>query len=198
MVEDLAVLTATIAVGFFLAVAFYESLSSRDVLIGRVAKLAGRFTKRHSVIAMLHVLTVLVCIPVLVAVWAIVLEAALVVFGLPDRLRVAESAVAIVAAARVLAYVREKTAQELAKAIPIALAFSLLIGGLAQLEENLRSIVDEPFQSDLTVTMVAFLVALEIGLRLATDLTRTVAWAVKKRRQEETTPDDRDEAPLPE
>jgi hypothetical protein len=139
-------------------------------------------------------LTVAGFIPILVALWAIVLEFALVAVGTPNHLGVAESAVAIVAADRILAYVREKTSHELAKVIPLTLALSLLIGGLAQLEDNLRVIVDGPFRSDLTVEMVAFLVALEVGLRLANDAVRGVVAAVTKRGQGASAPPDHGDA----
>lgn len=197
MVKDLTIFTLTIAVGFFLAVAFYESLSTRDVLVARTAKFARRFTERRLVVGGVYLLTVVGFIPILVALWAIVLEVALVIVGTPDPLQVAESAVAIVAAARVLAYVREKTSRELAKLIPLALALSLLIGGVGQLEDNLRVIVDDPFRSDLTAEMIAFLVALEIGLRLANDAIRGVVGAVATRRQRSSTPHDRGEASQP-
>jgi len=194
MVEDLTIFTLTIAVGFFLAVAFYESLSTRDVLVAHTARFVQRFTERRWVVGGAYVLTVVGLVPILVALWAIVLEAALSIVGTPDPLGVAESAVAIVGAARVLAYVREKTSHELAKLIPLALALSLLIGGVAQLEDNLRVIVNDPLRSDLTVEMIAFLVALEIGLRLANDAIRGVVGAVATRRQRSSTPHDRDEA----
>lgn len=188
MLEDLAALTATIAAGFFLAVAFYESLSTRDVLVGRTAKVVRRVTRNRVVIGTVYVVTVVVFIPVLVALWAIVLEVALGIVTSLDRVGVAEGAVAIVAAARVLAYIREKTSHELAKAIPLALAFAVLIGGLSQIEENLRVIVDEPLRSELTIEMIAFLVAIEIGLRLANDAIRALVGAVNRRRQRGSTP----------
>ncbi len=104
---------------------------------------------------------------------------------------------AIVAAARVLAYVREKTSHELAKAIPIALALSVLIGGLAQLEENLKVIIEDPPGSDLTIEVVAFLVALEIGLRLTNDVTRAAVGALTSWRKHESAPPNGDEPQEP-
>jgi hypothetical protein len=108
MVRDLIVLTATIAGGFLLAVAFYESLSTRYVLVGGTTRMARRITRSRLGTAIAYGLAVFVLIPVLVALWAIVLEVVLGVVVPSDGLRVAESAVAIVGAARVLAYVREK------------------------------------------------------------------------------------------
>jgi len=188
MLEDLALLTATIAVGFFLAVAFYESLSTRDVLVGRTSRVVRRVTRNRFVIGTVYGVTVIVFIPILVALWAIVLEVALGIVTSLDRVGVAEGAVAIVAAARLLAYIREKTSHELAKAIPLALAFAVLIGGLSQIEENLRVIVDQPLRSELTIEMIAFLVAIEIGLRLANDAIRASVGAVNRRRQRRSTP----------
>jgi hypothetical protein len=195
MVQDLAIFTLAIAVGFFFAVAFYESLSTRDVLVGPTTRFVRRFTDRRWLVGGVYLLTVVGLVPILVALWAIVLETALGIVGTPDPLGVAESAVAIVGAARVLAYVRQKTSHELAKLIPLALVLSLLIAGVAQLEDNLRVIVDDPFQSDLTVEMIAFIVALEIGLRLVNDATRGVVGAVAERRQRSSTPPDHGEAP---
>lgn len=183
MVKDLTVFTLTIAIGFFLAVAFYESLSTRDVLVASATRLVRRVTESRIVSGGVYILTVVGFIPVLVALWAIVLETALVIVGTDDALRVAESAVAIVAAARILAYVREKTSHELAKLIPLALALSLLISGVSQIEDNLRAILDEPLRSGLTIEMIVFLVALEIGLRLVNDAIRGVVGAVARRRQ---------------
>lgn len=194
MVRDLAVFTLAIAVGFFFAVAFYESLSTRDVLVGPTTSFVRRFTRSRLVVGGVYVLTVAGFVPILVALWAIVLEAALVIVGTADALGTAESAVAIVGAARVLAYIRQKTSHELAKLIPLALVLSLLIAGVGQLEDNVRAIVDDPFRSDLTFEMIGFLVALEIGLRLVNDAGRGVVGAVTKRRQPSSTLPDRVEA----
>jgi hypothetical protein len=43
-IEDLVLISGLIAVGFLVAVAFYESLSTRDVLVGRA--IARRITRR--------------------------------------------------------------------------------------------------------------------------------------------------------
>ena len=197
MITDVAVFSLTIAVVFFLAVAFYESLSTRDVLLAPAARLVRHFTNSRFVAGVAYLITVFVFIPILVALWAIVFEVALVVFGTLDSLSVAESAVAIVAAARLLAYVREKTSHDLAKLIPLALAFSLLIGGFSQLEDNLRGVVDDPFRTNLTVEMITFLVALEIGLRLANDAIRRVVGSVAVRRQRSSAPRGSGEASEP-
>ncbi len=182
MVREMAAFTLTIAVGFFLAVVFYESLSSRDVLVARTDQFVSRLSRSRVVAGFAHLLVVVVCIPLLVALWAVVLEAALAVVGASDSVRVAESAVAVVAAARVLAYVHEKTSHELAKLIPLALVLPLLMGGVADLEENLVGIVDHPLRSDLTVQMIGYLIALEIGLRLVNDVVRALRGFGKRRR----------------
>jgi hypothetical protein len=197
MITDVAVFSLTIAVVFFLAVAFYESLSTRDVLVAPAARLVRRFTDNRSVAGVAYLITVFAFIPILVALWAIVLEAALVAFGTPDPLSAAESAVAIVAAARLLAYVRQKTSRELAKLNQLALALTLLIGGFSQLEDNLQGIMDDPFRTDLTAEMITFLVALEIGLRLATDAIRRVVGVVAARRQRSLAPHGPGEASEP-
>jgi hypothetical protein len=197
MITDVAVFSLTIAVVFFLAVAFYESLSTRDVLVAPAGRLVRRFTDNRFVAGVAYLNTVFAFTPILVALWAIVLEAALVAFGTPDPLSAAESAVAIVAAARLLAYVRQKTSRELAKLIPLALALTLLIGGVSQLEDNLQGIMDDQFRTDLTVEMIIFLVALEIGLRLATDAIRRVVGVVAARRQRSLAPHGPGEASEP-
>ena len=45
-VEDLLALTLLIAIGFLLAVAFYETLSTRDVLVRQTSRLAARLSGR--------------------------------------------------------------------------------------------------------------------------------------------------------
>lgn len=171
---DLLTASVAIALLFLVAVAFYESLSTRDVLVGRVMRSVRRATDRRWVIALAYGITVIVGIPLLVVVWTVVLEFVLVLIGSVERLgNVASVAVSIVAAARILAYIREKTSHELAKAIPLALTFILLTGGTLHFVENLASITDDPTRTNLTSEMVVFLIALEIGLRLLTDATRT-------------------------
>lgn len=195
MVQDLAIFSLTLAVVFLLAVAFYESLSRRDVLVAGATRLAKRLTNSRIVGGATYFVTVFALVPVLVAVWAIVLEAALAVVGTPNPLSSAESAVAIVAAARLLAYVREKTAHELAKLIPLALALSLLVGGLVQFEENISVIVDGEYRSDLTIELVAYLVVLEIALRLTNDVIRKVVTWLRMRRSRSVAPDGGDQPP---
>ena len=180
MIGELAIRTAAITLGFFLAVAFYESLSTRDVLLAQTARLTRHFTGRRSVLSVTHCFTVLALIPILVVLWAVVLEAAFTIVGSPENSRKAETAVAVVAAARLLAYLRQRTSHELAKAIPLALAFSLLLGGLPRIEDNLQLLTDQPYETDLTITMLAFLGALEAGLRLLTDLTRASRAGIKR------------------
>lgn len=45
-INDLLTLTILIAVGFFLAVAFYDRLSTRDVLVAPMRALARRISRR--------------------------------------------------------------------------------------------------------------------------------------------------------
>jgi hypothetical protein len=91
-------------------------------------------------------------------------------------------AVSVVGAARILAYVREKTAHELAKAIPLSFAFILLTGGALNLEEKLASLADRPEGAGLTDQMIAFLIVLEVGLRLVTDGSNALLATVRRRR----------------
>lgn len=125
-----------------------------------------------------HLLTIVIAAPVLVVMWALVLEAALTAIGSPDNTAIAETAVAAVAAARLLAYLRQKTAHELSKAIPLAL--SLLLGGLPRIEDNLQTFTDGTCQSGITIEMLTFLLALEIALRVVNDLTRTSATVIRR------------------
>lgn len=187
MIQELAILTAVIAVGFFLAVGFYESMATRDVLLTQTAAFTRRITRNPAALAVTHGLTVLVAIPILVVVWALVLEAALAIVVSPDNTQTAETAIAIVAAARLLAYVRQKTSHELAKAIPLALALSLLLGGLPRIEDNLEIITAERYQSDLTITMLVFLLALEAGLRVLSDLVTAAAAMIRRIKPKDAT-----------
>jgi hypothetical protein len=183
MVGDLLLAAGVIAAGFLVAVAFYESLSTRDVLVGRALRLARRFTRRSWLVGVVYVAAVGLGIPVLVVMWTAVLELALFVVGSVDR--VASSAfiaVAIVGATRILAYIREKTAHELAKAIPLAFAFLLLTGGALNLEDKVARVTERPEALGLTNTMVLFLVALEVGLRLATDGSNALLAWIRRRR----------------
>jgi apolipoprotein N-acyltransferase len=180
---DLLLLGCAIALGFLLAGAFYESLSTRDVLIRRTMRLTRQISSRRWFVGAGYLATVGIGIPLLVLIWTLILETALVFVGSVDRLgNVAVIAVAIVAAARILAYVREKTSHGLAKAIPLALAFALLTGGFLRFEENLTKIVERPEGQALTGEMIAFLVVLEVGLRLLTDTSHAVLGATRRRR----------------
>lgn len=182
-IGDLLLLSGVIAIGFLLAVAFYESLSTRDVLIARTMRLARRISRRRVLVGAAYLLTVAVGIPVLVLLWAVVLEIVLFFVGSVDRVESsALIAVSVVAAARILAYLRQKTAHELAKAIPLAFAFLLLTGGALNLEEKLTRVLDRPGATDLTNEMVVFLIALEIGLRLLTDASNATLAAIRRRR----------------
>jgi MFS family permease len=175
--------SVVIALGFLVAVAFYESLCSRDVLVGRVMRSVRRRTERRRWIALAYGLSVFVAIPLLVIAWTVVLEITLVCVGSVQRLgNVALVAASIVAAARILAYIREKTAHELAKAIPLSLAIILLTGGVLNLEANIRLLSERSDPSDLTLGMIAFLVVLEIGLRLTTDASQWTLREIRRRR----------------
>jgi hypothetical protein len=181
--SNLLAFSITIAIGYLIAVAFYESLCRRDVLVARSLRFARRRSRRQWVSALAYVLAVGVGIPVLLVVWTVTLELSLVVVGSLDRLgNLALVATSIVAATRILAYVREKTAHELAKAIPLSLTILFLTGGTSHLEENLTSIVEDPSPTSLTDEMIVFLVVLEIGLRLLTDGTHALLAAIRARR----------------
>jgi hypothetical protein len=134
---DLVGLTIVIAVGFLMAVWFYESLATRDVLVARVQRLARRISHRWWVPATSYLITVFLGIPILVVVWTVALEIALVFVSSSETVdTMAITSVAIVGSARLLAYGRQKTAHELAKAIPLALTF------LVALEIGLRISTD--------------------------------------------------------
>jgi hypothetical protein len=134
-------------------------------------------------VAVVYGLSVFVGVPLLVLVWTIVLETTLVIVGSVERLgNVALVATSVVAATRILAYIREKTAHELAKAIPLSLAIILLTGGALNLWENLVLLAERSDLTDLTPQMIAFLLALEIGLRLLTDGSHAVFAAIRHRR----------------
>jgi hypothetical protein len=180
---DLLTVSAVVAVGFLGAVAFYESLSTRDVLVGRAMRLVRGHTSRTWITGATYAVTVGVGIPLLVILWTAVLELGLIVVGSVERLgNVAAVAVAVVAAARILAYVRERTSHELAKAIPLAFAFVLLTGGAANLQANIERLIQDPRASELTSEMIVFLLVLEIGLRLLTDGSHVVLARLRTRR----------------
>jgi cadmium resistance protein CadD (predicted permease) len=182
-VGELLVAAGVIAAGFLVAVAFYESLSTRDVLVGRALRMARRVTRRPWLVGLVYAATVGLGIPVLVVAWTAVLELALFVVGSVDRVTSsAFVAVAVVGATRILAYVRERTAHELAKAIPLAFAFLLLTGGTLNLEDKIARVADRPDALGLTDSMVLFLVALELGLRLATDGSNALLSWIRRRR----------------
>ncbi len=182
-IGELLLLTSVIALGFLVAVAFYESLSTRDVLVGRMMRLTRRVTRRRWVTGLAYLVTVGVGIPVLVVIWTAVLETALFLIGSVDLLgSISLIAVSVVGAARILAYVRQKTAHELAKAVPLALAFMLLTGGALHLEDKIAAWAERPDLIALTDEMIVFLIVLEIGLRLVTDTSHVVLTEVRRRR----------------
>lgn len=182
-VVDLAVLALVIALGFLVAVAFYESLCNRDVLVGRMMRLAHRASSRPWVHGMTYVVTVAIGIPFLLLVWTFAIELTLLFIGSTDRVSsISLVAAAIVVATRILAYVREKTAHELAKAIPLSCAIILLTGGSLNVSANLEALVNNPAPSALRDDMIAFIVGVEIALRVVTDTTTAVLAWVRRRR----------------
>jgi hypothetical protein len=181
--SELLLLSGVIAVGFLAAVAYYESLCMRDVLVARAMRLARRVSPRRWVAGAAYAASVGIGIPVLIVLWTLVLYVTLFSVGSVDRLgNIGIVATAIVAATRILAYIREKTAHELAKAIPLALAFVLLTGGTLKLDENLARLTEHPEERTLTSELILFLLILEIGLRLVTDTSRAVLAAIRHRR----------------
>jgi hypothetical protein len=180
-IQDLLLLTIAIAIGFLLAVAFYESMATRDVLVARVQRMTRRLSRRRWVPAISYLVTVFIGIPILVLLWTVVLLVALLIVGSDDLLDDAGLvAVAIVGASRVLAYVREKSAHELAKAIPLALLFLLMTGASVDIDQRMAAAAERG-GADITAEMLEFLVALEILLRLATDTSRVAVRAWQRR-----------------
>ena len=92
---------------------------------------------------------------------------------------------------------RQKTAHELSKAIPLALALSLLLGGLPRIEDNLQTFTDGTYRSGITIEMLTFLLALEIALRIVTDLTRASATAIRRAADRERRDESLDDPPHP-
>ncbi len=182
-VAELLLISVLIAVGFLFAVAFYESLCKRDVAVARTVRIARRASPHPWVAGVAYVASVGVGIPILLIAWTAVLELALLVVGSVDRLgNVALISAAVVAAARILAYLREKTSHELAKAIPLSFAFLLLTGGATRIDENLAAIAADPTRSDLTTEMLTMLIALEVGMRLLTDGSSAALASIRRRR----------------
>jgi hypothetical protein len=180
-IQDLLLLTIAIAIGFLLAVAFYESMATRDVLVARVQRMTRRLSRRRWVPAISYLVTVFIGIPILVLLWTVVLLVALLIVGSDDLLDDAGLvAVAIVGASRVLAYVREKSAHELAKAIPLALLVLLMTGASVDIDQRMAAAAERG-GADITAEMLEFLVALEILLRLATDTSRVAIRAWQRR-----------------
>jgi hypothetical protein len=182
-VLDLALLAGVIAIGFLVAVAFYESLCNRDVLVGRAMRLAHRVSRRRWVHGLTYVVTVGVGIPVLLLVWTFAIEITLLFIGSTDRVAsISLVAAAIVVATRILAYLREKTAHELAKAIPLSFAIILLTGGSLNVSANLEALLGNPASSALRDDMVAFVVGIEIAMRIVTDTTTALLAWIRRRR----------------
>jgi hypothetical protein len=182
-VGDLLTLVAVIAIGFLIAVAFYESLCERDVVLARAMGIAHRITARRWVHVLTYVASVAIVIPALIVVWISVLDLAFFFLGSTDSIKDAGViAAAIVGAARVLAYVRQRTSHELAKAIPLALAFVAMTGGSFHLEEKIAILAANPGAGAVTTEMVLVIVALELGLRLLTVGSNATLSAFRRRR----------------
>jgi hypothetical protein len=180
--SDLLALIVFIAVGFLVAVAFYESLCDRDVLLARTLRITRRLTSRPWAQRLAYALVVFVGLPLLVVVWAYVVEFVLILVGTTDRVRdAAVVAAAIVGATRLLSYLRERTSHELAKVLPIALAFALITGGALDLEQKAAAMSDPASMSSLTSDMLLLLIALEIGLRITTDGSNAVLGYARRR-----------------
>jgi len=180
-IADLLTLTLVIALGFMVAVAFYEGLSSRDVLVGRIRRFAHRLSPRRWIAGIAYLFSVLVAIPLMVLLWATVLWVALIMVGSVDRLASASVvSAAMVGASRVLAYANARAAHELAKAVPLAFAFLLLTGGDLRLAEKLQDLADLP--ADATDDYVfVFLYGLEVTLRVLTDVSHVVLASQRRR-----------------
>lgn len=186
MFDDLVALlvpSAAIALGFLLALSYYQSLCSRDVLVARAVRLAAGRGASGWRLGAVHAVAVLAGIPVLLVIWTVVLEFALLFIGSVDRLGyVATVAVVIVAATRLLAYARAAASHELAKAIPLSVAFVVLTGGSLNISANIERVVADPSLVDLTPRHLAFLVGLEWALRAATEATAWLRASLQTRR----------------
>lgn len=182
MIDQLVVI-ATVAIGFLVAVWFYESLSIRDVYLTRLMHAAHRRTSRRAALVLAYLVCLGIGIPVLVGLWASVLTLALWVVGSVDRsVSASFVAISVIGAARVLSYVREKTAHELAKAIPLAFAFMLLTGGSLNLDQKLELLRSNSGALDITPNMLVLLIGLELFLRLWTDGTHALLATIRGRR----------------
>jgi hypothetical protein len=184
---DLFTLVVVIALGFLFAVAFYESLSERDVVLARAMRIARRLTTRRWIHVLVYVASAFVAIPVLIVVWVSVLELAFFLVGSTDSVAsVGLVAAAIVGAARALAYIRHRTSHELAKAVPLSLAVLVITGGSLNLEQKMEAITANPGAGTITIDMLLVLMAIEVGLRVATDGSNAVLAAGRRRRGSES------------
>jgi hypothetical protein len=184
--ENLLALVVIIALGFLIAVAFYESLSERDVVLARAMRVVRRLTVRPWIHVLAYVACVLVVIPLLIVVWVIVLELAFFLVGSVGSIKDAGLiAAAIVGAARVLAYIRQRTSHELAKAVPLSLAVFIITGGSLNLEQKAATLAANPRAGTVTIEMLLVLVAIEVGLRVATDGSNAALAEVRRRRGSE-------------
>lgn len=182
-ITDLLFVIALVAVGFLFAVVFYESLSDRDVYVRRPMQIARRASRHRPVIFLTWLVAIGVGIPLWTAFWTLVLTAGLFVVGSVERTTSAAFvAVAVIGATRVLAYARQKTAHELAKAIPLSFAFLLITGGSLSLTEKLATVQQSTAGINLTDEELILLMGIEVALRLTTDVTTTVLGAIRQRR----------------
>lgn len=185
--DDLLALVVIIALGFLVAVAFYESLSERDVVLARAMRGARRLTTRRWIHGLVYLTSAFVAIPVLIVVWVSVLELAFFLVGSTDSVGNAGLiAAAIVGAARVLAYLRQRTSHELAKAVPLSLAVLVITGGSLNLEQKLAAIQANPQAGTITIDMLLVLVVIEVGLRVVTVGSNAALAAVRRRRGSES------------
>jgi hypothetical protein len=177
------VLIAVVALGFLAAVWFYESLTIRDVYLTRVMRVVRRRTSRPMVVGVTYVACIVIVMPVLVWLWAAVLTFALWAIESVDRTASsAFVATSVIGATRVLAYIRQQTAHELAKAIPLAFAFLLLTGGALNLDQKLQRLSTDTGAFDITPEMLQLLIGIELILRLTTDGSHALLGAIRRRR----------------
>lgn len=181
--SELPGLIVVTAFGFLLAVVFYESLCNRDVMLGRALRTARRSSASVPMTLAVYLLVELVAMPILIAVWVVILEVVLFVVGSLDRaLDAGVVAAAIVGATRLLTYVHQRSAHELAKALPLAMLFALITGGGLNLDQKAVSLTERGGLASVSNGTILFLIGLEIGLRLATDGSNAILRAVRRRR----------------
>lgn len=165
---DLLALILAVALAYMVLVGFYESLSTRDLLVDRLRRrFPDGLGSRPARVGYLAVVAGV--IPTLLVIWTLGLWVGIVLVDSVDSTRdAAVVAVAVVGAARVLAYANGRASHELAKAVPLALSFLLLTGGSLRLDEKLTRL-QQGDVAPLTFEMLGLLVVLELGMRAAND-----------------------------